>query len=150
MRESPRLAARRKRVRGSRAGGSSSSPVLEKSKERRTLEGRKRVELGGNLRFGKSEDGGGMSALCREPDTALHSARRARRLSNSDSFGGICARHSYSIENIPISFIEMKSLATEQKDLTAKRNEFARKAHLQSIWMCTRRKWETNQKSTLS
>lgn len=71
-------------------------------------------------RYGEVEDDGSTKTECREPDTGLSIAKRVKRSSSSDAWGGVVAFRPCSSENFPNAVIDVMSPTAWQEDVTAK------------------------------
>lgn len=65
-------------------------------------------------------------AGCSRPDTALSSAERAKRSSDSSSLGWIGARKTCRDENAPVAGIQVATFTTCEENVAGRWNEFAR------------------------
>lgn len=110
-REAPALAAERNVVKGRNESRLSSSLSLKESAVVEKPEERKRVRKGGKSRYENVQCDGSTKARCREPDGVLHFARTVESSADSDSPSGTGAHTTYSIENVLIAVIQMRSPA---------------------------------------
>lgn len=124
--EAPRFAAERKVVKSSNGSDFSSSSAWEESAGRERPGWRILVWNRDDTGFEKLEDDGLTRAGCREPETALSLARRAEGPSESESPVGAGAREFNSSEDALKAVMEVTSSEMLQKDVTAKRNQYAR------------------------
>lgn len=123
--EAARLAAGREMLRVSKRSGSLLFSVSEKSAIRIKAKRRGRVRSGGRQRYEKIEGDTSRKTGCRGSGVRLSIARTIQNSSNSGGPGENGACETYSIKNSPVLMTEMTTPTTWQKDLTAKRNEYA-------------------------